>query len=318
MPKRIIALLVFLSISAAVWAQRIYTRQEYIKQHARAAVEEMYRSGVPASITLAQGCLESGNGNSELSVKSNNHFGIKCHGWSGKGMRYNDDAPNECFRVYASVADSYADHSDFLTNNSRYAFLFEFDINNYKGWARGLKKAGYATDPRYADKLIKIIEENNLQQYDKMNPKELQKSNLPKENDTAAIQPNTNKEWAVSPPKKTTRVVEVNSCKAVYVQEGDSPQKIADKYGVKLWEIYNYNDFADNHRIEVGEIIYLQKKKKKADRRHRYHTVKAGESFHFISQKYGVRLESLYKINRLDAQSAIKVGQRLSLRKRVK
>lgn len=306
---RFVVIVLFLSINFNLYA---YTRQEYIQMHARAAVEEMLRSGVPASITLAQGCLESGNGNSELSLKSNNHFGIKCHGWSGKGMRYNDDAPNECFRVYDSVSDSYADHSDFLARNSRYAFLFDLKVTDYKGWAHGLKKAGYATDPNYANKLIKIIEENDLSRYDQMSLKDFKQSG--KGSDVSAA-PSTGgvDKGGVSLSRKSG-VVEINSCKAVYVQLGDSPQVIADRYGLKLWEIYNYNDFPDSYRLTKGEVVYLQKKKKKADRSQTSYVVKSGDSMHSISQRYGIRLKNLYKMNDLDEQYKIEKGKKLRLR----
>ncbi len=139
----------------------------YIEQFAGLAVEEMYRSGVPASITLAQGLLESRYGLSELAVRGNNHFGIKCHNnWNGRKMYHDDDRNNECFRVYGSPEESFRDHSDFLRYRDRYKFLFDLEPTDYKGWAHGLKKAGYATDPAYPKKLIKLIEEFDLHQYD--------------------------------------------------------------------------------------------------------------------------------------------------------
>ncbi len=318
MYKRFLPFIVLALLSQSIWAQRIYSRNDYIQMYARTAIEEMYRSGVPASITLAQGCLESGNGNSELSLKSNNHFGIKCHGWGGKGMRYNDDAPNECFRVYDSVSDSYADHSNFLMNNQRYSSLFSLNIKDYKGWAYGLKQAGYATDPKYPTKLIHIIEEHELYQYDQMSIRELNKSDLPDESTAVSSLPDNNQQRNESYSVGATGVALINGCRVVHVQAGDSPKKIADRYDINLWEIYNYNDFPKNHRLVVGELVYLQKKKKKADKNYPYHTIKSGESLHTISQKYGIRLENLYKLNNLDQQSKIAVGQKLSLRKRVR
>ena len=143
--------------------------ETYIEKWAPVAVEEMYRSGVPASITLAQGILESRYGLSELASKGNNHFGIKCHkDWKGRTMAYDDDAKGECFRVYDSAQESFRDHSDFLRYRDRYKFLFEFDTKDYKSWAYGLKKAGYATDPNYPAKLIKYIEDYGLSRYDSM------------------------------------------------------------------------------------------------------------------------------------------------------
>lgn len=161
------AVLVFLSADDT-------PQKKYIDKYASLAVAEMYRSGVPASITLAQGMLESRNGLAELAAKGNNHFGIKCHtDWTGKSMKVDDDKKGECFRVYDDAYESFKDHSDFLRYRPRYQFLFDFDITDYKAWANGLKKAGYATDPQYASKLIRIIEENSLSQYDSKTPSQM-------------------------------------------------------------------------------------------------------------------------------------------------
>ncbi len=314
MYKKLFLTVYLLVFAHSLIAQRILTRQDYVDRFSKMAVIEMYRSGVPASITLAQGCLESGNGNSELSQKSNNHFGIKCHGWAGDGVYYDDDARGECFRKYNSVLDSYADHSDFLSRNSRYAFLFDLKITDYKAWARGLKKAGYATDPHYADKLIKIIEENELHKYDKMSPKDF-KSKVQEE---VVEKPKTTSVGGSSPsitPQSST-IIYKNGIKATKVRAGDSLKSIADKNGLKLWEVYQYNDFTNDYRIQIGELIYLQQKKRKAEKNYNYHIVKSGESMHSISQQYGIQLRRLYKLNRLDVSQNIKVGQRLYLRKK--
>ena len=160
-------------------AEKRITREEYIETYKDDAIREMHRSGIPASITLAQGILESGDGNSPLAVYGKNHFGIKCHkGWKGKSMRLDDDEKNECFRKYNDVYDSYRDHSEFLSTRGRYSFLFELKITDYKGWAKGLKKAGYATNPKYPQLLIDLIEKNKLYEYDrygKVPPKKLTK-----------------------------------------------------------------------------------------------------------------------------------------------
>ena len=152
----------------SIGATSVTPQDDYIRKYSATAVREMYRSGVPASITLAQGLLESRYGQSELAVKGNNHFGIKCHDWTGKKMYYDDDAKGECFRVYASADESFRDHSDFLRYRDRYKFLFDYEVTDYKAWAHGLKKAGYATDPAYPSKLIKIIEDYQLYDYDTM------------------------------------------------------------------------------------------------------------------------------------------------------
>ena len=163
--KKLAILFAFLLFPAAAWAQSV--QEQYIQTYSQIAVEEMLRSGVPASITLAQGLLESGSGQSRLATEGNNHFGIKCHkGWTGRSMKHDDDARNECFRVYDSPEQSFRDHSDFLRYRDRYKFLFDLERTDYQGWAYGLKQAGYATDPKYAGKLIKYIEDYNLARFD--------------------------------------------------------------------------------------------------------------------------------------------------------
>lgn len=164
---QLIVVAMVVAVATPVGAQQALTRAQYIEKYAPMAVESQLLYGIPASITLAQGCLESGNGNSRLAREANNHFGIKCGGsWDGPSLAHDDDAPQECFRKYESVAESYVDHALFLSERERYRSLFDLDPKDYKGWARGLKAAGYATNPAYADLLIRIIEENNLQRFD--------------------------------------------------------------------------------------------------------------------------------------------------------
>lgn len=296
----------------SAFAQQKLTRQDYINKYSPCAVKEMHRSGVPASITLAQGCLESGNGNSQLSIMSNNHFGIKCHGWSGKGVRYNDDAPNECFRQYDTVEESYADHSNFLAANSRYASLFNLQITDYKGWAHGLKKAGYATDPKYAHKLIGIIEDSQLHRFDNMSPSDF-KNGSSNQASQAELTMQT-----ITSRKIPKGLNYINGCMAVYVQSGDSPKSISEKHDIGLRRLYKFNDFPKDHRIAFGDIIYLEKKQTKAHKDYKTHIVKAGESMLSISQKYGIQKSKLYELNRMEATDGIKVGQTLNLRKKLK
>ena len=160
-------LFIFILIPCTFFSQRL-SRKDYINKYSQIAINQMREYKIPASITLAQGILETGNGNSRLATKANNHFGIKCHGWKGKEIYADDDKKNECFRSYKNAEESYIDHSKFLIENSRYSFLFEYKLKDYKSWAKGLKKAGYATNKKYAESLIAIIEENNLDQYDKL------------------------------------------------------------------------------------------------------------------------------------------------------
>jgi LysM repeat protein len=278
------------------------SRKEYINTYKEEAVREMLRAGIPASITLAQGILESADGNSPLAKYANNHFGIKCHkGWTGERFIMDDDTKNECFRKYYSVYDSYRDHSDFLTGRSRYAALFELKITDYKGWAKGLKKAGYATNPKYADILIKIIEDNELDQYDKV-------KKVPKR------EPET-KPIAIAdkldPHDRAVRLQ--NNIKYTVVKQGDSFYKIANEMDMGLWQLYKYNDMRKGDQLEAGQVLYLQPKRSKGTEE--VHQVKKGDNMWMISQMYGIRLKKLYKRNGLESGTEPVVGSTLFLRK---
>jgi len=255
-------------------AERRITREEYIETYKDDAIREMQKYGVPASITLAQGILESSDGNSPLAVYARNHFGVKCHNnWKGETMHLDDDKKNECFRKYETVYESYRDHSEFLQTRSHYEFLFDLKITDYKGWAKGLKKAGYATNPKYADLLIQIIEENNLDQYDryaKVPPKKLTKQ---RSSDVLAS-------------TSASRIIKLhNKIKYIRVKEGDTFYRITKDYNMNLWQIYKYNDLNKSDVLKVGDIIYLQPKKNKAVEE--FHIVKASETMRDISQMYG-------------------------------
>ena len=293
----LVTLIVLTVFPKFVLSQRLMTREHYIETYRKLAIEEMQRTGVPASITLAQGCLESSNGNSQLSQESNNHFGIKCKSyWRGRRTYYDDDRKHECFRHYRSVEDSYKDHSNFLTANPRYASLFLLDITDYKGWARGLKKAGYATNPQYANMLIHIIEEYKLYFYDQvLNNRELTRIDQIRQNTL-----NQN----LSNPYSTRRVTRRNGLKSTIIKPGDSFRSLSKEFNLKPWELLKYNDFTIGKRLKVNEIIYLQRKKRKANRQNKTHILQTDESMHYISQRYGIRLSRLYKLNRL------KPGQR--------
>jgi len=286
-------------------AERRQTREEYIQKFKDIAVKEMHHSGVPASITLAQGILESGDGNSPLAVYGKNHFGIKCHsGWTGKTMHLDDDEKNECFRKYNDVYDSYRDHSEFLKTRNRYAFLFELKITDYKGWAKGLKKAGYATNPKYPDLLIGLIEKHKLYEYDNYAKVPPRKANKTKTSDVLIA-------------KSTSRIVKLhNNIKYVIVSDGDNIQDIAKDFNMNTWQILKYNDLNKSDNVTSGEIIYLQPKKNKA--KSDTHIVKEGETMRFISQLYGLKLKQLYKKNNIVLGSQPSVGTKLSLKKKVK
>jgi LysM repeat protein len=304
------------------------TREDYINKYSDLAVKEMKRVGIPASITLAQGILESGNGNSMLAQKSNNHFGIKCHNeWKGKRVYHDDDAKGECFRKYKNVYDSYIDHSDFLTGKQRYASLFELRTSDYKGWAKGLKKAGYATDPRYANRIIKIIEDNNLQRFDKGKGSKVKvKDNFnPKTKTPTTKNTNSKTKPGSSPVDNFTvdalgvhKVDANNRVKYILVKEGDTFASVCQEFGLKTWEIYNYNDLSDNANIKQYRYLYLQPKRNKAHRKHTSHRIKSGETLHYVSQKYGVKVNSLYRYNDMKKGDKVKDGQVIQLRKKKK
>ena len=267
--------------------------ENYIKKYRELAVEEMKKYHIPASITLAQGLLESGAGQSTLARKSNNHFGIKCGSdWRGKTVSHDDDARGECFRAYKHPKESYEDHSKFLAGRSRYASLFKLKITDYKGWARGLKKAGYATNPRYADQLIGIIELYELHKYDEKNYLKWIKKN-----------PNPHQTYIA------------NDLLYIVVRAGDSWKSISKEFDISQKKLRKYNDLYKGYALQVGDILYLEKKNKKADKEHIVHVLRAGESMYSVSQKYGIRLKNLYKMNEMDADDpAPEVGTILRLR----
>ena len=288
------------------------TRQQYIDTYKGLAIQEMKRVGIPASITLAQGLLESANGNSRLAVKANNHFGIKCHSsWKGKSVRRDDDKKNECFRKYKSAYDSYKDHSKFLKNGKRYAFLFDYKITDYKKWAKGLKKAGYATSKTYATRLIQIIEDYKLYQYDS-GKYEMVASKTPKEEKKATRKIRKTKEdYAV----QLGRVVKQNNrVKYIVAKKGDSYSKLTEEFQMLRFELYKYNEAEKGDKIKSGQIIFLQPKRSKSEKGKNSHTVRKGETLKSISQKYAVKLKKLRKRNHILEGEKIKVGQKIKLR----
>lgn len=291
------------------------SRDMYIEQYHELAIKEMNRVGIPASITLAQGMLESGNGNSSLARKSNNHFGIKCHSdWKGKRVYHDDDKKGECFRKYKNPYQSYIDHSDFLTGKKRYASLFDLRLTDYKGWAKGLKRAGYATDPKYAHRLIQIIEENNLDRFDK-GDKYVKKNKYNKTSPT--VKKSYNDNFTID-AFGAHKIDLNNGVKYVKVQDGDSFDKISREFGLKSWELFSYNDIDEDESISDYQYIYVQPKRNKAHRKHSSHRIKSGESLHYVSQKYGVKMSRLYRYNKLKEGDKVKEGQIIQLRKKKK
>jgi len=276
-----------LILSNSVFGQEI-SRKEYIEKYSSLAVKQMHQYKIPASITLAQGILESNNGNSRLAVKANNHFGIKCHGWEGKKIFADDDKKNECFRNYKNVLESFVDHSLFLNKYSRYEFLFDYKITDYKSWAKGLKKAGYATNSKYPELLIKIIEENKLYQFDR---EKIDKNLI---------------------SGKRNIYMHPNKIKYVISQNQETYETIAKSLNIKLKQILKYNEDNKLSVLKVGTKVFIQPKRNRS--KQRTHVVNKGEDLRSISQTYGIKMKSLKKRNELILKNGLNNGDKLRLR----
>lgn len=331
--KRLLVAALLLAVSAVSYAQS--AQEKYIETYAELAVQEMYRSGIPASITLAQGMLESGNGLSELAVKSKNHFGIKCHnGWTGGRVYHDDDAKGECFRKYTHVSQSYRDHSDFLRYRDRYKFLFDLKPTDYKGWAYGLKKAGYATDPNYPKKLIKIIEDYRLYQYDTKSASFGNSGKAGGKKKSGGKAPETVAQRPLSPTvieqvvpvseqvrskyfqfELTRKMYSKNGVPFIYSSEGETYQSIAKSYGLFQKELLRFNDLKESKALRPGTVVYLQSKKNCAAKGLDKHIMEAGETLRDIAQRYGVKLDRIYKLNGWDKAYMPREGDCIKLRK---
>jgi len=295
------------------------SQKEYIEKYKADAIKDMKKTGVPAAITLAQAALESENGNSPLAKGSNNHFGIKCHKeWNGPTYFHDDDKKQECFRKYKTVLESFDDHSYFLKSRPRYSSLFDLPKTDYKGWAYGLKKAGYATNPKYPELLIKIIEENNLAVLDQENapvaddqPLLAKNADEPKKETAPAPKIIVNKTPVYSYSDVGERVKFNNDVKYVIAKPGDTYLTIANEFELGLWQIFKYNEIDKNTPLLAGQRIYLQPKKKEAQAK--IHIVKRGETLHDVAQQYGIKLKHIYKYNQLTENIDLKEGQKLLL-----
>lgn len=317
-----LALLIITNIS---WSQSAATINEYIVKYKDVAIAEMQRTGVPASITLAQGIHESGAGTSDLVQRSNNHFGIKCKSnWTGESVRHDDDAKGECFRKYPAATDSYRDHSDFLKNGQRYAFLFQMDPVDYKAWAYGLKKAGYATNPKYPQVLIKLIEDYHLQDYTLIAlGKRHMENNLAIEND---IKEESNEniiteaqqidETAGSISQKSYPEGEfkINETKVIFVKKGTSFLVLAEQYNIPLARLFDFNELSPAEESTKDQLIFLQRKRKTGN--NEYHIVQPGEMLNDIAQTEAIRLESLAELNWLRPDDKPAPGEKLSLKRK--
>jgi len=295
-------------ISLGVVAQngRKLTRLEYIDTYKELAMEEMMRTGIPASITLAQGILESGDGNSRLATKANNHFGIKCHDWDGPSINHDDDKKNECFRKYKSAEQSYRDHSDFLTTRTRYADLFELRSDDYKAWAKGLKSAGYATSPTYAKALIQVIEDNELYKYDEL---------VLSSNKETIKTKSANGSELIAGGRK---VLFNNRVKYIVADSNDTFEKITDQLQFMSWQLPRYNELPANTRLKKGDYIYIQPKRNRAATGSKIHIVTEGETVHSISQLYGIKEQKLRERNNIPENSEPKAGVAILLRNKVR
>lgn len=291
------------------------TAEEYITQWKEVAVKKMKEHGIPASITLAQGLLESGNGNSVLARESNNHFGIKCTpDWTGGRTYHDDDKKDDCFRVYADATESYNDHAKFL-QRQRYAKLFELKPTDYKGWARGLKDAGYATDPRYPQKLIDLIERYELHKLDEgvdVNYKPKPADERPSIRQVRGARRPAGGEIVIA----GGRSVEVfeGRIKFVHAKAGDNFRKLATDLEMTHGMLARWNDMDKEAALTEGQIIYIQPKRN-ASKSAEAHTAHAGETLWGVSQQFGVKLEKLARYNGLATDATLADGQRILLRK---
>ncbi len=293
----------FLNVTLANNVEKKYTQEEYVAKWKSTAISQMIQFKIPASITMAQGILESGNGNSVLAQKANNHFGIKCHEWTGEKLYLDDDKPNECFRSYTNGDESFVDHSKFLTERTRYAKLFALSTTDYKAWAQGLKDAGYATNPKYPQLLIDLIEKLKLQDFDKAGSETSNPTELLATSKGASVE------------VKHTVMLHKNKIKYVVAKKGDTFYRISKEFGMGLWQLYRYNDFGDKKDVLTeGDIIYLQPKRRRS-RSNETFSVSNPISLRMISQLEGIKLESLMDKNNISSpDELLPKGEKISLK----
>ena len=310
-------LLVLMTVLLSIGAAK-NPKLDYIDKYSDIAIKEMKRTGVPASITLAQGILESNAGQSVLATKGNNHFGIKCHNdWKGKTMKMDDNAPKECFRVYPNAEASFRDHSDFLRSRDRYKSLFELKQTDYKGWARGLKKAGYATDPGYADKLITLIEDYELYRFDKGVKVSVKPPLEIEEPKVVQQEPRPGMKYQESVTFSTARkVYSQNGVPFVYSEAGETYASIAASNGLFLKELLKFNDHEQELALEPGTMVYLARKKGQGPVGvNKYVVEKDGETLRDIAQRFGIRYAALQKLNIVLYGKTLEEGDTVILRK---
>ena len=295
----IIALLLLAVMPLGLSAQnRNQAYLNYIDKYKDMAISQMHKYHIPASITLAQGLLESDAGRSTLAVEGNNHFGIKCHSdWTGRTLYHDDDRASECFRSYSNASSSFEDHSVFLASGKRYEFLFSYDQTDYKSWANGLKKAGYATSPTYATNLIRIIETYELYKYDGRSRGSKQSSSS-----SAGRVPDGHQAYLS------------NGLLYVLMQDGETLRDISDEFDISRYKLRRFNEIDRYFMPDPGSVIYLERKKGSAAKKYKTHVVASGESLWDIAQLYGVRMRALVRKNHLDADNPLYVGMPLRVR----
>jgi LysM repeat protein len=318
MRKAILLFTIFFSVFLSANAQKKMSRSEYIALYKDDAVRDMQKTGVPASITMAQALLESDDGNSTLATEANNHFGIKCSNWTGNTFIKDDDTKDECFRKYNSVLESYDDHSNFLKTRPRYAALFQLSLTDYKGWANEMKRAGYATNPQYAERLIKIIEDNNLAVLDTGGDLPSVSSELFASSDSQEISIPETKTFAPTTdtidPYSSHQVYTNNGVSYIVVTKSDTYKRISDEFELGAWQISKYNEMSANAMLTEGQKIYITPKKRFG--KQSFCIVNKGQSLHDIAQEQGIKLKMLCKWNDLSENAQVTAGQKLWLKKR--
>jgi LysM repeat protein len=291
----------------------------YINTYKLLAIAEMQRSGIPASIILAQGIHETQAGTSDLVIASNNHFGIKCKdNWSGPVAYHDDDARGECFRSYAAAEDSYRDHSEFLSQSPRYAFLFRINPEDYESWAYGLKKAGYATNIKYSQILIKLIQDYDLQKYSLIAMGKLP----PEKTDSGALAKELNRETiegffdsTLQKPTPSASYPDgsftINATKVVYVKSGVSLLSLSNQYTIPLARLIEFNELKQEDILNSNQLIFLQRKRKTGSTP--FHIVQSGETMYNICQTEGIRYENILELNRLESGEEPAPGEKIYL-----
>ena len=336
--KKYIILLTTMLLTCTIAAQQtnqIYL--DYIEKYKKEALSQQKKHHIPASITLAQGLLESSAGQSELATKANNHFGIKCTSdWTGDSYRHDDETKQECFRKYRHAEESYEDHSLFLLR-ARYKMLYELPLTDYKGWARGLKQCGYATDPRYADKLIKIIEDyslnlitenketDNKEASDKdknvvktqknSNPNEPQKADADETVEKAFKQKKVQRSMGEVELQQVREVKRENGRKYIIARQGDTFESIAYEFNMYERMLRKYNDIVNpRYELQAGDRVYLQLKRRRAKKEFAVYRVRRNENIWQIAQDKGMRLQTIYKLNGIAEGQNVTINQELRLR----